>query len=259
VGAPGSYGTVDFSWDQSSEINVPDLLPDVQSKKAPVPQPAPSSPRPPAPAAGASGSLPPVTAAQASGLELAVSSRRSGPFPAQTSLPPDPIHSVTLHIALLAGAGGFATILLAALHKHRGWHILDLAPQVADGTSVTMAAISASVAVVLCILSGTLGVMREPRIWGLLASAVGFLGMAIGFIVVTVSAPPAGAEGPPPEGGFVVPMGAPLVPIGIGLALVSAAVRKWRDDDEKPAAVGLVLGAGLCIFAAVELAFGARS
>src|SRR5258706_10798613 len=45
----GSYRAVDFNWDQSSELNVPGLLPDVQSKSPPS-QPAPSSP----PAAGPS-------------------------------------------------------------------------------------------------------------------------------------------------------------------------------------------------------------
>jgi serine/threonine protein kinase len=237
----GGYGMIDFSWEQNEPIGVEVVAsPAGASSRAP-PVSAPQRP-------------PSSVAPQSSGLELAVPSRVPPPPPRPAAAEPfgAVIYAGVIAIAVLAATG-----LFLGLHRARGWRILEIVPAAANGSSVALSGGCAIATVVLCLLTGSFGALRERRSWGLVLAALGWLGMAIGFIVVTVSSPQQPGD-PPAEGGFVVAYGAPLVALGLALALLGVGIRRWKEDDDKGVALVLAALGGACVFASAELFFGAR-
>ena len=267
AGGSGGYGMIDFEWDEPVDVGV-----DVKGSAGSVPT---------APAARASnpgiavppvsqGSIPTAPVSQrppvsqrslpatGSGLELA-SGVRSGARASESDAHEHVPEGTALapFIVAVLGVGACAGMIFG-LHRGGGWRPFDHAPALTDGTSVALSGGAAAVAIMLCIVSGSLALLREPRAWAMLLSSLGFLGMGIGFIVVLASATPAGEVGPPPEGGFLVPLALPLVPLGTGLALLFGGARSWREDGKAALGVALALVAGGLLFCTVELGFGTR-
>jgi serine/threonine protein kinase len=253
----GAYGMIDFDWDDAVDVGV-----DAKGKGG-VAAPTPSRPSPPIsqnPLPLGPTSQRPMTSARpstGSGIELASGVRSGMRAPAESA--PDhhegsPLGLVAVMFASLAAAGG----MVYGLHGRGGWRPFDHTPALLDGTSVALSGGAAAVAIMLCIVSGSMALLREPRAWAMLLTSLGFLGMGIGFIVITVSATPAGEVGPPTEGAFVIPFALPLVPLGAALALALGGARRWREDGQIALGLGLGLAAGGLFFTAVELAFGTR-